>query len=207
MSKEPIVANLERARRDLLELTTRTRLLDAPRHKDRSRTVEIDDELSDEIFRLLVHERRAMVFDPRVEEDDDDLRLFDGSTVDDDTRTFAVDDSCDDDTHAARHTDNRLQTPYSKIKLQKRLLSMYFDACTYEEEQGVSILYLAFGFLRWYDTETSDRARHAPLILLPVQLERQSARHSFKLSCPNDEISTNLVLLPFSWWHTTCSVA
>src|ERR1700726_3836148 len=45
------------------------------------------------------------------------------------------------------------------------------DAKTAEEERG-DILFLALGFLRWYEDEKSDVPRYAPLILLPVYLDR-----------------------------------
>ena len=70
-----------------------------------------------------------------------------------------------------RHTDSRLQTRLTSERLQARLLDMYYDAQTYEQEQGVSILYLAIGFLKWYESDASDKARFAPLLLVPVDLD------------------------------------
>jgi very-short-patch-repair endonuclease len=107
----------------------------------------------------------------------------------------AGDDAADDNGEpAARHTDSHLQTSLSDEKLQKRLLKLYYDARTYEEEQGVNILFLAIGFLKWTDAESSDRERFAPLILLPVSLERRSASAKFRLACTDDEVATNLSL-------------
>ncbi|MCH9033566.1 MAG: DUF4011 domain-containing protein, partial [Planctomycetes bacterium] len=188
MPPKNIEEKLASARRDLLELTTRTRLLDTPRHRERSRTVEIEDERCDEIFRILAVEQKTMVFDPREEEED---KLFDGELDED---AFEFEEDNDADKLPARYTDNRLQTPYTEHALHKRLLAMYHDARTYEEEHGVGILYLALGFLKWFDAKSSDRERHAPLILLPVTLERQSARKRFKLSFAGDDLTTNLSL-------------
>jgi hypothetical protein len=63
-----------------------------------------------------------------------------------------------------------LQTRVAEETLQKRLLKLYRDAKTLEEEQGVNILYLALGFLRWYEDEKSEILREAPLVLVPVTL-------------------------------------
>ena len=41
-----------------------------------------------------------------------------------------------------------------------------------EEEQGVNNLFLAVGFLEWFDPNTPDKSRYAPLLLIPVELER-----------------------------------
>lgn len=185
---EDIGDKLAAARHTLLEISTRTRLLDTPRHRERSRTVEIEDERCDEVFRILALDNKTMVFGPREEEEVDAVH----GELDEDTFEFEEDREADG--LAARYTDNRLQTPYTDHALHKRLQAMYYDARMYEEERGVNILYLALGFLKWFDAESSDRERHAPLILLPVALERQSARKRFKLSFAGDELTTNLSL-------------
>ena len=63
-----------------MDLSNRNRLLNTPRHRRRSRALEIVDELSEEIFRILVSERKAMSFLPGREpgegedrEDGDDI--------------------------------------------------------------------------------------------------------------------------------------
>ena len=78
--------------------------------------------------------------------------------------------------------------------MQKKLLKLFYDARTYEEEQGVNILYLALGFLRWYEDQNSKVERFAPLLLVPVSLERQSATSRFKIRYTDDDITTNLSL-------------
>ncbi len=74
------------------------------------------------------------------------------------------------------------------------MLSIYYDAQTYEQEQGVSILYLAMGFLKWYESPSSDKARYAPLLLIPVDLKRQTAASRFHIEYREEDITTNLSL-------------
>src|SRR5262249_8415053 len=93
-----------------------------------------------------------------------------------------------------RHLDLRLQTRLTSEHLQGRLLSIYYDALTFEQEQGVSVLYLAIGFLVWYESPSSDKARYAPLLLIPVELERQTAASRFHLKYREEDITTNLSL-------------
>jgi hypothetical protein len=50
------------------------------------------------------------------------------------------------------------------------------DAWLAEQEMGVSTLFLAFGFLEWYEADDSDKKAYAPLLLLPVKVERQKVR-------------------------------
>lgn len=187
--------SLEDARRDLLDLTPRNRLLNTVRRRTRSSSIEVLDELSGQIFRILVQEGREMSFLPRPESPDDSLHPDEQTPVVFDTDLVQPDEEeIGPDGVAARHVDNRLQTGMASPVLQKRLLRMYHDARTFEEEQGVNILFLALGFLRWYEDERSDRPRHAPLILVPVELDRPSARSRFRIRWSSQDIATNLSL-------------
>ena len=62
------------------------------------------------------------------------------------------------------------------------------------EEQGVNILYIALGRLKWFEAEKADALRFAPLILVPVQLHRRSARERFTLTWREEEAQENLSL-------------
>jgi Protein of unknown function (DUF4011) len=58
---------LEESRRELLDLSTRNRLLSIPLESKSARVIHVRDEKSDVVFRLLVTERKAMGFQPGVE--------------------------------------------------------------------------------------------------------------------------------------------
>ncbi|MGH6796354.1 MAG: DUF4011 domain-containing protein, partial [Methylocella sp.] len=68
------------------------------------------------------------------------------------------------------------------------------EAKAAEEERSVNILFLALGFLRWYEDEESGTPREAPLILLPVSLVRDAKRSTFDLTLREDAIATNQAL-------------
>ncbi|HVY69737.1 MAG TPA: DUF3320 domain-containing protein [Verrucomicrobiae bacterium] len=87
-----------------------------------------------------------------------------------------------------------MQTALSPEGLQRRLLDLYQDARTMIEEQGVNILYLALGHLTWFETEQPGAPKHAPLILVPVELSRKSASERFVLKWTADDIEENLSL-------------
>ncbi|MBQ4796975.1 DUF4011 domain-containing protein, partial [Pectobacterium versatile] len=70
------------------------------------------------------------------------------------------------------HTDTKLQTKLTPKTLQKKLLDLYYDSKTLEEEQGVNILFISLGTLKWIDPNNKENIRHAPLLLLPVELVR-----------------------------------
>ncbi len=97
----------------------------------------------------------------------------------------------------ARHSDTRLQTRLTPAGLQKRLLNLYTDARTLEEEQGVNILFLALGTLKWIDPANAQNVRYAPLVLIPVSLERGNAGEKFKLRWRQEDPASNLSLEAF----------
>ena len=62
-TSEQLLKQLEVARRDLLELSTQNRLLDTKRDQDSGLSLEIEDELADQVFRLLVTDAQPMRFE------------------------------------------------------------------------------------------------------------------------------------------------
>ncbi len=84
-----------------------------------------------------------------------------------------------------RHRDAALQTPYAYEELEKRLRGIqraYIDAI---QSTGVNLLHLACGFLEWYEDAESTTLRRAPLLLVPVAIERQ--RVELKADVPREE--------------------
>ena len=59
------------------------------------------------------------------------------------------------------------------------------------EEQGINILFLAIGFLRWYEDDKSEVLREAPLVLVPVLLTRNLHRSTFEVRCRDEDLATN----------------
>ena len=181
--------SLEAARKELLDLTTRSRLLHTPRGR-RVKIIQIEGESAHEVFRVLVSEGKAISFLPAVDPESDDDEEAEGDWLED----VKLDDGTGENSLEVRHSANKLQTSLEKPKLQRRLLQLYYDARSFQEEQGTNILYLALGFLRWFEAESSSTARLAPLILVPVSLERRSARSRFRACFNGEELETNLSL-------------
>ena len=179
---------LQNARRELLDLSTRNRLLSTSRGSSRSSRLEIVDERSDEVYRHLVAEGKAMSFLPAPSAENDTAEPPEGVLVQ------PEDQEPDEAGVSERHTDDKLQTSLTSEKLQQKLLKFSYDAKSYEEEQGVNILYLALGFLKWYEEENSDRERFAPLLLVPVSLSRSSATTRFRIRFTQEDVTTNLSL-------------
>jgi very-short-patch-repair endonuclease len=192
-SSLPIQAKLEQARMELLDLSARNRLLHVPRFSKSAKTIDVVDEKSSEVFRLLVRENKAFTFVPGRPDRADSTS--DDETAEDEPSAVELEQPEEDSETDARgvfvrHSDTRFQTQMTPKGLQKRLLDLYHDARTLEEEQGVNILFLALGTLNWIDPNKKENIRHAPLVLIPVSLERGTAGEKFRLRLrPEDQIS------------------
>lgn len=168
------------ARLKLVETGNRSRLIHTPRGSKRSRALAINGNSCDQIFANLVQERKPLRF-------------------------FASEEIADIQREAARLKTPRLvapkqncwtglQTSLSPELLQRRLHTIHRDAKTAEEERGINILFVALGFLRWYEDEKSDVPREAPLVLIPASLVRDTKRSTYDLKVRDDEIATNQAL-------------
>ena len=93
----------------------------------------------------------------------------------------------------------RLRADHDGDDLEARLVKIYRHARTSLEESGANTLYLAVGFLRWFETPQSKKARRAPLLLLPLVIERTSVQEGFRLVLDDAEPRINQTLLQMLW--------
>ncbi len=59
------------------------------------------------------------------------------------------------------------------------------------EENGVNILYLAFGFIHWREREDDAHVMRAPLLLVPISIESESHLTPVRIRVIDDEIIVN----------------
>ena len=181
-----IEKQLQSARERLLDPTLRNRLLNF--RPSKRRTIQVVDEIPKEIFNLLVLKERMMQFKPFEQPIEATL-----SFLEEDAETELLPWLQDTET-AYHHTDRLLQTNLASEELQKRLYYVHHQARSVFEEQGYSVLHLALGFLKWRDNGNTEKFYLAPLILIPVELERQKVRTEFKLCWSGAELFQNLSL-------------
>jgi len=90
----------------------------------------------------------------------------------------------------------RLYSPLTEPVLQRRLIEIFRAARLSVEESGANTLYLAVGFLAWYESTAEGAERRvAPILLLPLTLERKSAREGFHIALGDEEPRLNVTLL------------
>lgn len=80
-------------------------------------------------------------------------------------------------------------------ELDVRLVEMYRSARTTLQEGGANTLFIALGFLTWNRADKEDAKYRAPLILIPVALNRRSVRSGFTVSLHDDEPRFNPTLI------------
>jgi very-short-patch-repair endonuclease len=174
---------LERWQRKLLDLTARNPLLN---HKSTKSSLRIlcplpgllEDKLA-EGARISIHS----VPQPSTEGQDQDLHL---------RRTGEV----ISEEYAQEALDKRqVLVDLPKDELSRCAVEIFRKARTALQEGGSNTLYLALGFLLWKRDEKDERRFRAPLILLPVTLERKSVRSGIKMLAHDDETRFNTTLL------------
>ena len=95
---------------------------------------------------------------------------------------------------AGNDLDNgRLRFLLSPEETLSRLKHVYNVAKTFREESGSSILYMAVGLLKWR-VPGDDRDLLAPLMLVPVDLERKTARLDYDMVLRDEEWLMNTSL-------------
>jgi hypothetical protein len=88
-----------------------------------------------------------------------------------------------------------IKTNQTLLEQQKTLHNLRDKTKIAKEEQGINILYLSFGFLRWSERADSQQYFDAPIVLVPVELKVESIISPYILSLHEDEIIVNPTLV------------
>lgn len=80
-------------------------------------------------------------------------------------------------------------------ELESTLIELYRSARVSLEEGGANTLFLALGFLIWTPNGKDGQRHRAPLVLIPVTLNRRSVRSGFTLTLHEDEPQFNPTLV------------
>lgn len=211
-----IKAALQSLRKRLLDLTGRNRLISFRHTKGAS--LRVIDEMPDQLADTLLGDKE-MRFLAVPEPKKDQLIEAGYITIDDETgqeKRLKKDPSAEEwarwlgletsyevpvpsNNHEARHTDKEIQTLLFPYEMETRLHNLQKKSKLAIEETGNNILYLAFGFLEWFESAESEKPRIAPLFLIPVNLQKGKLNPSTKtyvytLKYSGEDILPNLSL-------------
>jgi hypothetical protein len=100
---------------------------------------------------------------------------------------------------ADKHIDRYLQTPFTSKQLEKKCVAVTRDYRSAINETGANLLYLAIGFLEWTQADDSERKFKAPLVLIPINIEKKRVNrpdklYAFETSFSTEYIEANLSL-------------
>jgi len=208
------LANL---RMRLLDLTARNRLINFRHTKNGS--LRVINELPNQIVEALMADaemRFKAVPEPTEqeliaagyleidEETQEVVRLRNDPSAEDWAKhlgfatSYEVPKSSADDRSLIR-SGNVIQTLLYPYEMEARLKGLLQASESAIQEMGANILYLAFGFLEWYENSSNDNARIAPLFLVPVRLKKErlnqiTRTYEYTLSYSGEDIIPNLSL-------------
>ncbi len=95
--------------------------------------------------------------------------------------------------------DSDLLADATDTAIDRQLRTMDGHARLAMSEQGVHSLFIVFGFLKWYESPSSDKALFSPLMLVPVTLSRTSTSAPWELTEAEDDAIDNLCLRQRLW--------
>lgn len=176
---------LARWQRKLLDLSLRNNLLNFRGGKKALKLEapdpgSLEDLLSDgTAIKLLARPDLMEGSDPR------DQSIYEGREREDVRREHAID--------ALKRREVFVAVPQDE--LEGRLVELYRTARNTLQEGGANTLFLAIGFLSWTRDDKAGQRYRAPLILVPVTLNRKSVRSGFTLVLHDDEPRFNPTLI------------
>ena len=183
---------LDRIRTRLLDLTNRNKLLNF-RHSNASSLGVVDVHV-DAVFRRL-RDNERLTFQPVPTPEPDGVEAPTAKDYADElgwNTSFdlaAVTDNEDSQSLRVLHYPEPLDTVSRKIASAAK---------TAIEETGANMLYLVFGFLEWYESDDSKQPHLAPLVILPVTIERTGGKGKAieaVIEYSGDDLESNLSLV------------
>lgn len=97
------------------------------------------------------------------------------------------------DENVGIHTDNKLQTLLTPDKYERVLQNISKVNKTQYDEKGVNFLYLIFGFLKWYESDSSDKEVMSPILIMNCEISKKTIRNKtiFSIKGSGDPIQVN----------------
>lgn len=152
----------------------------------RASTAEVLIPTSDVLFKKIDESTSFEVVDPKIIEEDNENGI-EAKTADtsDAKAAFLVKYSEKVKRKNQALIYNATGNPITAIK------NIYRRARSFIEETGVNVAYLAFGFVHWKESKSSSHDFRAPVLLVPIRIERSSAIEPYFIKPVDDDIVVN----------------
>jgi very-short-patch-repair endonuclease len=160
-------ARIEKWKKDLIDLTNRNVLLNF--RPKRNNSIQIFEE-PQKFFDLLVKDSKTFIMEDLKTSYFNQLEKIRVSEEEDFVKNKKIEEE--------------------KERFNKLLSKLRLDARTRLNEQGIQTMYLVFGVLKWKE-QGNEKEFMAPLVLVPVELNRSSASQPFRIRMVDDDIVLN----------------
>ena len=92
--------------------------------------------------------------------------------------------------------DDHVLTDLTDKQLKSRLGRLALNAKTSMTEQGVPTLYVTFGLLKWFESPDSQVQILSPLLLFPVEMERENVESPWNMKLQEEEVAAQSLARP-----------
>lgn len=138
------------------------------------------------LFEKAEHSAVFEVYDPKLDNDGDEFDTDEDSEHQEhQSKQFYL------TAYAGRLKRNQILAYNVANKPIQALKSIGKKAKTAIEETGVNIAYIAFGFICWTESNDSQIEMRAPILLVPITIENQSAVEPYYIKVLDDDIIVN----------------
>ncbi len=186
---------LERWAQQLLDTGKRNNMINFKTTKATTAEVVYPD--GESFFEKCMTMSSFEIYDPKIEDDEEDEEaVTSANTSSDETQETITADKMKKSDYATLYS--------SKIRKSNQVLvyaktpnpltaikNIDKKARDFLEETGVNVVYMAFGFVRWKESETSSIINKAPLLLVPITLKNESSISPYIIELTEDDIVVN----------------
>jgi hypothetical protein len=191
-----VTQRVEEWKRKIVDLSRRNRLLYFRR--TRGSTLKIKEPSQPEVFDRLVNSEKAWEFymppdSPEAADSGNESANLPDAVQPSLLGNPETADSEAEGSVPDLDSDELLTDAKDGNRLRSILRNLYRRSRTDFEERGVRILFLTFGVLEWKEVEESEIVK-SPILLVPVELRRESVNDPFQLFPVDEEIIINPAL-------------
>ena len=142
------------------------------------------------LFRRVANSALFEVYDPKLRNEEDDFELEQEDLVSEDhDKNYSKEQYLE--IYGARIKRQQILIYNNCNKPISALKSISKKAKSAIEETGVNIAYMAIGFINWTENENSQYVMRAPILLVPISVENESAVDPYFVRVIDDEIIVN----------------
>ncbi len=156
-------------------------------------TAEVVSPSFDLLFSKSLHSASFEVYDPKLDDEEDEpLKANLGVANSSEQVDYAIMREEYIKTYAPRLKKNGQILIFSQfVNPLRALKNIGKKAKTAIEETGVNIAYMAFGFINWTEVGHLEHVMRAPILLVPISIENESAIEPYRIKITDSEIILN----------------